>query len=160
MLTQQPPPLQPLGETHAEETSARFHPQDFTFKELLPGLVICEAPLKDPHGWGNAHADEPSFLVYLGYNSPQERDEWIAKLRLIWDICGEIVYRPSQRVSGYWHEIKIWGMQRYSDPTVFDLDYLSESLTYGLDFLIQMRQHELETTAYEEMVASRLLTSA
>ena len=144
MLTQQPPPIQ----------------QDFTFTELLPGLVICEAPPKDPHGWSNAHADEPAFLVYLGYNSPQERDEWIAKLRLIWDICGEIVYRPSQRVTGYWHEIKIRGMQRLSDPTVFDLDYLSESMSYGLDFLIHMQQQQLEAAAYEEMVTSRLLTSA
>ncbi|PSB48578.1 hypothetical protein C7B77_23840 [Chamaesiphon polymorphus CCALA 037] len=141
------------------ETSARFHPQGFTFTELLPCLAICDAPAEDPHGWGNAHADEPAFLVYLGYNIPQEREEWIARLRLIWKIDGEIVYRPSQRVSGYWHEIKIRGMQRYSDPTVFDLDYLSESMSYGLDFLLHLQQHELEATAYEEMVASRLLTS-
>ncbi|AFY97108.1 hypothetical protein [Chamaesiphon minutus] len=133
--------------------------QGFTFTELLPGLVICNAPAEDPHGWGNADADKPAFLVYLGYNIPQERDEWIARLRLIWGICGEIVYRPSQRVSGYWHEIKIREMQRYSDPAVFDLDYLSESLSYGLDFLVYMRQQELEATDYEEMVASRLLTS-
>ena len=144
MLTQQLSPVQ----------------EDFTFTELLPGLVICEAPPNDPHGWGNAHADQPAFLVYLGYNSPQERDEWIAKLRLIWDICSEIDYRPSQRVSGYWHEIKIRRMQRYSDPTVFDLDYLSESMSYGLDFLIHMQQQQLEAAAYEEMVTSRLLTSA
>jgi hypothetical protein len=133
--------------------------QCFTFTELLPGLVICEAPADDPHDWGNTHANEPAFLVYLGYNIPQEREEWIARLRLTWGICGEIVYRPSQRVSGYWHEIKIRRMQRYSDPTVFDLDYLSESMSYGLDFLVHMRQHELEAIAYEEMATSRLLTS-
>ena len=131
----------------------------FTFTELLPGLAICDAPAEDPHGWGNAHADEPAFLVYLGYNIPQERNDWIARLRLIWKIDGEIVYRPSQRVSGYWHEIKIRGMQRYSDPAVFDLDYLSESMSYGLDFLVHLRQHELEAAAYEEMMTSRLLTS-
>lgn len=131
----------------------------FTFTELLPGLAICDAPAEDPHGWGNAHADEPAFLVYLGYNIPQERNDWIARLRLIWKIDGEIVYRPSQRVSGYWHEIKIRGMQRYSDPTVFDLDYLSESMSYGLDFLVHMRQHELEATTYEDTMTSRLLTS-
>jgi hypothetical protein len=143
MITQAPAPVQPLGETHAEETSARFHPQDFTFIELLPGVVLCEAPAEDPHCWGNAHADEPAFLAYLGYNIPQERDEWIARLRLIWKIDREIVDRASQRVPGYWHEIKIRGMQRYSDPTV----------------LVHMRQHELEATAYEEMATSRLLTS-
>jgi hypothetical protein len=158
MITQALSTVQPLGETHAEVSSARFHPQDFTFIELLPGLVLCEAPAEDPHSWGNAHADEPAFLVYLGYNIPQERDEWIAWLRLIWKIDREIVDRASQRVPGYWHEIKIREMQRYSDPTVFDLDYLSESISYGLDFLVYMRQHELETTAYEEMATSRLLT--
>ena len=166
MLTQPPSPVQPLGETHAvgedvpqAETSARFHLQGFTFTELLPGLVICEAPAADPHSWGNAHTDRPALLVYLGYNSTQERDEWIARFRLIWGICGEIVYRPSQRVSGYWHEIKIRGMQRYSDPAVFDFDYLSELMSYGLDFLVHMRQQELEAAAYEEMTTSRLLTS-
>ena len=143
MLTQQPSPVQ----------------KGFTFTELLPGLVICDAPAEDPHGWGNADADEPAFLIYLGYNSPQERDEWIARLRLIWGICGEIIYRPSKRVSGYWHEIKIRGMRRYSDPAVFDLDYLSESMSYGLDFLVHLRQHELEAAAHEEMMTSRLLTS-
>jgi hypothetical protein len=160
MLTQITSPLQPLAETHAEGfTSARLHPQDFTFKELLPGLAICEAPVEDPYAWGNAHADEPAFLVYLGYNIPQERDDWIARLRLIWKIDREIVDRASQRVSGYWHEIKIRGMLRYSDPAVFDLDYLSESMSYGLDFLVHMRQHELEAAAHEEMMTSRLLTS-
>ena len=49
--------------------------QDFTFTELLPGLVTCEAPPKDPHSWSNAEANEPAFLVYLGYNIPQERDD-------------------------------------------------------------------------------------
>jgi hypothetical protein len=51
-------------------------------------------------------------------------------------------------------------MQRYSDPTVFDLDYLNESEQYGLDFLIHMRQMELEAAAYEEMMTSRILKLA
>lgn len=132
--------------------------QDFIFTELLPGLVICEA-IRDIHGWNNATVDKSAFLVYLGYNTPQERDEWISQLRLIWKIGGEVVYRPSQRVKGYWHEIKIRGMQRYSNPAVFNLEYLSESMNYGLDFLVHLQQHELEAAAYEEMMTSRLLTS-
>ena len=134
--------------------------QDFMFIELLPGLVICEAPTEDPHSWGNAQANEPAFLVYLGYNIPQERDEWIARLRGVWKIDTEIMYRAAKRVSGYWYEIKIRGMQRYSDPTVFDLDYLSESEQYGLNFLVHMRQMELEAAAYEEMTTSSILKSA
>lgn len=132
--------------------------QGFKFTELLPGLAICEAA-QDIHRWGNGTEVEPAFLVYLGYNIPQERDEWIARLRSIWSIDTDITYRASQRVNGYWHEIKIRGMQRHSDPVVFDLDYLSESKRYGLDFLIHYHQMQLEAFAYEEMTTSRFLTS-
>jgi hypothetical protein len=133
--------------------------QDFEFIELLPGLVICEAPIDDPHSWGNAHINKPAFLVYLGYNIPQERDEWIARLREIWKIDTQIMYRGAKRVSNYSYEIKVRGMQRYSDPTVFELDYLNESKQYGLDFLVHMRQMELEAAAYEEMTTARILKS-
>jgi hypothetical protein len=132
--------------------------QGFTFTELLPGLVICEAA-RDIHHWGNGTANNPAFLVYLGYNIPQERNEWISRLRLIWSIDTNITYRASQRVKGYWHEIKIRGMQRHSDPDVFDLDCLSEFKNYGLDFLIHFHQMQLEAAAYEEMTISRSLTS-
>ena len=141
MLTQYPAPV-----------------QGFEFTELLPGLVICEA-IQDIHGWNNATADRSAFLVYLGYNIPAERDESVSRLRLIWQIKGEIVDRPSQRVTGYWHEIKIWGMQRCSDPAVFELDYLSESMSYGLDFLVHLHQMNLEAAVYEDTTDSRLLTS-
>jgi hypothetical protein len=141
MLTQYPAPV-----------------QSFIFTELLPGLVICEA-IRDIHGWNNATADRSAFLVYLGYNIPGERDEWISRLRLIWQIKGEIVDRPSQRVTGYWHEIKIRGMQRCSDPAVFELDYLSESMSYGLDFLVYLHRMNLEAAVYEDATDSRLLTS-
>ncbi len=141
MLTQYPAPV-----------------QGFEFTELFPGLVICEA-IQDIHGWNNATADRSAFLVYLGYNIPSERDEWVSRLRLIWQIKGEIVDRPSQRVTGYWHEIKIRGMQRHSEPAVFELDYLSESMSYGLDFLVRLHQMNLEAAVYEDATDSRLLTS-
>ena len=141
MLTQYPAPV-----------------QGFEFTELLPGLVICEA-IQDIHGWNNATANRSAFLVYLGYNIPAERDEWISRLRLIWKIDREIVDRASQRVNGYWHEIKIRGMQRCSDPAVFDLDYLSESMSYGLDFLVHLHRMKLEAAVYEDITDSRLLTS-
>jgi hypothetical protein len=134
--------------------------QDFEFIELLPGLVICEAPIDDPHSWGNARINKPAFLVYLGYNIPQEREEWIARLREIWKIDTQIMYRAAKRVSNYSYEIKIRGMQRYSDSIVFDLDYLSESEQYGLDFLVHMREMELEAAAYDDMMTSRILKLA
>jgi hypothetical protein len=140
-------------------------PELFPCRELLPGLVICEAIEKndddrftDVYSWGNATAKQPPFLVYLGYNSPQERDDYIAQLRHIWQIDTDLIYRAAQRVKGYWYEIKIRGMRRYSDPAVFNLDYLSEGKTYGLDFLVYLVQSRLEETAYEEMMSSRSIT--
>ena len=130
----------------------------FPCKELLPGLVICESIDGDLHGWGNATHRQPPFLVYLGYNSPQERDDYIAQLRHIWKIDTEITYRAAKRVTGYWYEIKIRGMRRHSDPAVFDLEYLSESMDYGLDFLVHLVQVRLEEADYEAMTTSRVIT--
>jgi hypothetical protein len=129
----------------------------FPCKELLPGLVICEAIDGDPYSWGNATHQQPPFLVYLGYNSPQERDDYIAQLRHIWKIDTEITSRAAKRVMGYWYEIKIRGMRRYSDPAVFDLDYLSDSMDYGLDFLVHLVQSRLEAADYEAMMTSRVI---
>ena len=137
----------------------------FPCRELLPGLVICESIEQDErdqfvdiHRWGNATAKQPPFLLYLGYNSPQERDDYIAGLRHIWKIDTEITYRPAKRVTGYWYEIKVRGMQRYSDPSVFELEYLSESKDYGLDFLVHFVQARLEEADYETMLTSRVIT--
>lgn len=137
----------------------------FPTRQLLPGLAICEAVERDrngswidPHHWGNATVDLPPFIVYIGYNSPQERDDYIFQLRRIWKIDTEITYRPAKRLTGYWHELKIRGMQRESDPSVFDLEYLSESKVYGLDFLVNLIQIHLEESDYETMITSRLLT--
>jgi hypothetical protein len=137
----------------------------FSVRELRPRLVICEAIEQnndnrfiDIHSWRNATAKQPPFLVYLGYNSPQERDDYIAQLRQIWQIDTDITYRAAQRVTGYWYEIKIRGMRRYSDPAVFNLDYLSEGKAYGLDFLVHLVQSRLEETVYEEMMSSRSIT--
>jgi hypothetical protein len=112
----------------------------FPYRELIPGLVICESINGDPHGWNNGERDKPPFILYLGYNSPEERDEFISQLRRIWKIDGEIIDRAAKRISGFWWEIKIRGMKRHSDPEVFELDYLSESKSYGLDFLVHLIQ--------------------
>jgi hypothetical protein len=112
----------------------------FPYRELIPGLVICESINGDPHGWNNGERDKPPFILYLGYNSPEERDQFISQLRRIWKIDGEIIGRAAKRISGFWWEIKIRGMKRHSDPEVFELDYLSESKSYGLDFLVHLIQ--------------------
>jgi hypothetical protein len=148
-------------------SACKLQPQTelFPFRGLLPGLVICESIEKnnddrfiDIRSWGNATAKQPPFLVYLGYNSPQERDDYISQLRRIWQIDTDLTYRAAQRVTGYWYEIKIRGMQRYSDPAVFDLDYLSEGKIYGLDFLVHLVRLQLEEAEYEELIISRSIT--
>lgn len=116
----------------------------FPCQELLTGLVICESINGDPHGWNNGERAKPPFIVYLGYNSPEERDGFIYQLRNIWKIDGEIIDRAAKRVNGFWWEIKIRGMKRHSNPEVFNLDYVSESKSYGLDFLIHLLQTKLE----------------
>jgi hypothetical protein len=131
----------------------------FQFTELLPGLVICEATKGDIHNWGNADRGQPAFLVYIGYNTPQEREEWIYQLRTFWKIDTEICSRASNRVPGYWWELKVWGMNRYSESDVFELEYLSESKDYGLDFLQYLVEMRLEAVAYEEMTTTRILTN-
>jgi hypothetical protein len=139
-------------------TVSPLKPQaDFDFTELLPGLVICEAT-HDIHNWGNGSDDEPAFLVYLGYNTPQEKEDWIYQLRTFWKIDTEISSRQSNRVPGYWWELKIRGMKRYSEPGVFDIEYLSESKHYGLDFLKYLVEMRLEEAAYEEMETTRIIT--
>jgi hypothetical protein len=117
----------------------------FPYRELIPGLVICESINGDPHGWNNGERDKPPFILYLGYNSPEERDQFISQLRRIWKIDGEIIGRAAKRISGFWWEIKIRGMKRHSDPEVFELDYLSESKSYGLDFLVHLIQMKTGT---------------
>lgn len=61
-------------------------------------------------------------------------------------------------MNGYFWELKVRGMKRYSDPEVFDLEYLSESYHYGLDFLQYLIEMRLEAAAYEEMVTTRIIS--
>ncbi|PSB55198.1 hypothetical protein [Chamaesiphon polymorphus] len=130
----------------------------FIFTELLPSLVICEAS-RDIHNWVNDEGEHPAFLVYIGYNIPQEREDWIVQLQMFWKIPIEnISYRHSTRVKSYWWEMKIRGMQRFSEPEVFDLDYLTESKQYGLDFLQYLIQIRMEEDAYDNAIVTNIIT--
>ncbi len=76
-------------------------------------------------------------------------------MRTFWRIDTEIEARPANRVKGYFWELKIREMRRYSEPEVFDLEYLSESKHNGLDFLQYIIEMKLEAEAYEEMMTTR-----
>jgi hypothetical protein len=150
--------------------------ESFQFREIFPGLVVCEAPMSDPHNWSNANEEEPAFLVYLGCNTRSERDNWIVLLQTFWGIKTQITSRRSNRVLGFQLEIKIRGMKRYSDPSVFAIDRLQHRKQYGLDYLAHTLRfaksrsqlcepnndenilQNLEADAYEDMITSRILT--
>jgi hypothetical protein len=150
--------------------------ESFQFREILPGLVVCEAPVSDPHNWGNADENEPAFLVYLGCDTRSERDNWIVQLQTFWGVTSQITSRRSNRVVGFQLEIKVRGIKRFSDPSVFAIDRLQHRKQYGLDYLAyalrftksQSQLYEpnnneniwqnLEADAYEDMITSRILT--
>ena len=92
--------------------------------EILSGLFISE--------------EGAGFIVYLGCNSLSEKEEWISKLNIFWQVYPEVSENLSIYTKGYTFELKIKGMKRLSDRSVFDLDYMSESKRYGLDFLVHL----------------------
>jgi hypothetical protein len=132
----------------------------FQISEILPSLVICEAVDGDVYRWGNAEADYPAFIVYIGYSTHEEKDEWLSQLRSFWKIdAADICYRRSSRVPNYLWELKIKRMKRFSNPYVWNFNYLSESYIYGLDFLKYLIEMRLEEIRHEEIVASRVINS-
>jgi hypothetical protein len=149
--------------------------ESFQFQRILPGLVICEAPASDPHSWGNADKEKPAFLVYLGYNTCNERDNWIVLLQTFWRITEKITTRRSSRVPDFCYEIKIHGMLRFSDPSALKVNKLIHGKKYGLDFLVYVlwliqnrsipaipsssRLQNLEADRYEDMLTARILTT-
>jgi hypothetical protein len=131
---------------------------NFQISEILPSLVICEAIDGDVYRWGNAEIDYPAFIAYIGYSSPEEKDEWLSQLRSFWKIeATDVCYRRSNRVPSYLWEMKIRGIRRFSDPRVWNFDYLSESYIYGLDFLKYLIEIRLEESQYEETISSRII---
>lgn len=109
----------------------------FAYRQIVPSLVVCEASV-DVHGWNNTCGDLPAFLTYIGYNLPEERDILLYQLRTFFGITEPIADRCARRVKGYAHELKVWGLSRHSDPSVFSIEYMSESKHYGLDFLARL----------------------
>jgi hypothetical protein len=132
---------------------------NFQVSEILPSLVICEAVDGDVYRWGNAEVDYPAFIAYIGYSNLEEKDEWLSQLRSFWKIeATDVCYRRSSRVPNYLWELKIKGMRRFSNSHVWNFDYLSESYTYGLDFLRYLIEMRLEEIQYEETIASRIIS--
>jgi hypothetical protein len=98
-----------------------------SFKTTLiaPTLAICEATGGDRYNWGNATLIKPAFLVYLGL-SRDEVEGYIKTFNNFYR-CYWCEVRKPKHLIGFEAEIKVRGMQRYSDENAFGLDYLIES---------------------------------
>jgi hypothetical protein len=96
----------------------------FRVSQLCESVAICEAP-NDPHGWGNATDTEPAFMAYVGC----KKDEVAGYVKTINNFYRTewCEVRKPRHLKDFEAEIKIRGMQRYSDTNAFGLDYLIES---------------------------------
>ena len=107
----------------------------FKVTQLCESVAICEAVKGDRHGWGNATETEPAFITYLGCKK-DEVAGYIKTLNIFYR-CYWCEVRKPKYLKGFEAEIKIRGMQRYSDTNAFGLDYLVESEQakhFGADF--------------------------
>ena len=94
--------------------------RSFQIPQLAPRVAICEAS-EDIHNWENATEDEPAFLVYLGCQA-DEVEGYIKTLNTFYR-CYFCEVRKPKHLKDFEAEIKVRGMQRYSDSNAFGLDY-------------------------------------
>ena len=94
----------------------------FKVSQLCKSVAICEAKGSDRHNWGNATDNEPAFIVYLGC----KKNEVSEKIRYINNVldCYWCEVRKPKYLKGFEAEIKIRGMQRWSDEDLNGLDHL------------------------------------
>ena len=137
------------------DNTIKFSPHgSFKLSQVCRSVALCEAtngdrhpptPLKgddvvspergDLEGWGNATDTEPAFIAYLGC----QKDEvagYVKTLNTFYR-CYWCEVRKPRHLKEFEAEIKIRGMQRYSDPHAFGLDYLIESQQakhFGADY--------------------------
>ena len=97
----------------------------FKVSQLCKSVAICEATKCDRHDWGNATETEPAFLVYLGCNEA-ELSGYLKTINTFYR-CEWCEVRKPKYLTDFKAEIKIRGMQRYSDTYAFGLDYLVKS---------------------------------
>ena len=120
--------------------------QSFRVTQLATSVAICEAIKGDRFNWGNATDTSPAFLVYVGCR--KDEVEALVKLFNNFYRCSWCEVRKPKHLKGFSAEIKIRGMQRYSDSHAFGLDYLVESEEakhFGCDY----DDYNYYTTGYQ-----------
>ena len=109
--------------------------QSFQLTQLTDSVAICEALDGDHYNWDNSENGQPAFLVYVGCHL-DEVESYLKTFNTFYRCCLCEVRKPKHLLE-FEAEIKIRGMQRYSDSYAFGLDYLVESETtkhFGADF--------------------------
>ena len=97
----------------------------FQVSQLCKNIVICEAVKGDRYNWGNATEKEPAFLVYFSCRKDQIAG-YIKQFNIFYR-CYWIEIREPKRLQGFEAELKIRGMQRYTDTHAHGLDSLVET---------------------------------
>ncbi len=97
----------------------------FEVNQLCHSVAICEAVKGDRFLWGNSTDTEPAFIAYLGCKK-EEVSSHIKTLNTFYR-CELCEVRQPKYLKDFKAEIKIRGMQRYSDTHAFGLDYLVKS---------------------------------
>ena len=93
--------------------------------QLSKSVAISEERKGDRFNWGNGTESEPAFLVYLGCRE-EEISGYLKTLNTFYR-CSWSEIRKPKYLRELTAEIKIRGMQRYSDSQALGLDYLIES---------------------------------
>ena len=99
--------------------------RSYQISQLCESVAICEALAGDRFNWGNGTETHPAFLVYLGCRQ-DEVPAYIKTLNTFYRCCWCEIRQP-KHLKEFEAEIKIRGMQRYTDTQAWGLDYLVES---------------------------------
>jgi hypothetical protein len=117
----------------------------FKVTQLCESVAICEAMKGDRNGWNNATNTEPAFMVYVGCKKDEVKG-YVQTFNTFYR-CEWCEVRKPKYLKGFEAEIKVRGMQRYSDTHAFGLDYLVESEEakhFGCDY----DEYNYYTTGY------------
>ena len=118
----------------------------FQVSQLCQSVAICEAVKGDRYNWGNATETEPAFVAYLGCKKEQVAG-YVKDFNTFYR-CYWCEVRKPKHLKGFEAEIKIRGMQRYSDTHAFGLDYLVESQEFR-DLGCDSDEYEYYVTGYQ-----------
>ncbi len=119
----------------------------FELIQLCESVAICEAVKGDRYDWGNGTETEPAFMVYLGCKKDEVKG-YIKTFKTFYR-CEWCEVRKPKHLKNFEAEIKVPGMQRYSDSHAFGLDYLVESQQWR-DFGCDSDEYEYYTTGNQQ----------